>query len=110
VTELGLTVLACGAATYMWRGLGVLLSGRVRVESGIFLWVACVAYAMVAALISSMLFVPTGVLGATTLPERLFSCAAALAVYHAGRRNLFAGIVAGFAVIVALEWLRNAGA
>ncbi|MGB7543469.1 MAG: AzlD domain-containing protein [Burkholderiales bacterium] len=105
--ELGLTVLACGASTYLWRGLGVLLSGRVRVESEIFTWVGCVAYAMVAALISSMVFVPAGTLAATTLVERLLACATALAVYYASRRNLFAGIVAGFAVIVACNWLRG---
>lgn len=108
--ELGLTVIACGAATYLWRGLGVLLSGRVRVESEIFTWVGCVAYAMVAALISSMVFVPTGTLAQTTLVERLLACAVALGVYYAVRRNLFAGIVAGFALVVALEWLRGAGA
>ena len=106
VLELGLTVLACGAATYMWRGLGVLLSGRVRVESGIFAWVGCVAYAMVAALIAGMVFVPTGTLATTTLAERLIACAAALAAYYACRRNLFVGIVAGFAVIVIAGWLR----
>lgn len=102
-------MLACGAATYMWRGLGVLLSGRVRVESEIFAWVGCVAYAMVAALIGSMVFVPAGTLATTTLSERLIACAAALAAYYAWRRNLFIGIVAGFAVIVIAGWL-SAGA
>lgn len=105
--ELGLTVLACGAATYLWRGLGVLLSGRVRVESEIFTWVGCVAYAMVAALIASMVFVPTGTLAATLLPERLLACAAALIAYYASRRNLLLGIVAGFVVIIASGWLRG---
>jgi len=108
VLELGLTVIACGAATYLWRGLGVLFSGRMRIESEIFAWVGCVAYAMVAALIASMVFVPSGTLAATTLGERLLACAAALAVYYATRRNLFIGIVAGFAVIVASGWWRTA--
>lgn len=102
-------MLACGAATYMWRGLGVLLSGRVRVESEIFAWVGCVAYAMVAALISGMVFAPAGTLATTTLTERLLACAAALAVYYWRRRNLFIGIVAGFAVIVTAGLLRTAG-
>jgi len=108
VLELGLTVLACGAATYMWRGLGVLLSGRVRTDSEVFTWVGCVAYAMVAALMSRLVLLPEGALAATPLYERLAACAAALLVYYGGRRNLFTGIVSGFAVIVALEWLRGA--
>jgi len=108
VLELGLTVLACGAATYLWRGLGVLLSGRVRTESEVFTWVGCVAYAMVAALIARLVLMPEGTLAATTLYERLAACAAALLVYYRGRRNLFTGIASGFAVIVALEWWRGA--
>jgi branched-subunit amino acid transport protein len=105
--ELALLVLACGAATYIWRGLGVLLSGRVRADSEIFTWVGCVAYAMVASLIARIIFLPSGTLTATLLPERLLACAVALAVYHAGRRNLFLGMSAGFVVIVASGWLRG---
>jgi branched-subunit amino acid transport protein len=105
--ELALLVLACGAATYMWRGLGVLLSGRVRADSELFTWVGCVAYAMVASLIARMVFLPSGTLTATLLPERLLACAVALAVYYAGRRNLFLGMLAGFVAIVCTGWLRG---
>jgi branched-subunit amino acid transport protein len=104
--ELALLVLACGAATFVWRGLGVLLSGRVRADSEVFTWVGCVAYAMVASLIARMVFLPGGTLTATLLPERLLACAVALAVYYAGRRNLLLGMLAGFVVIVGTGWLR----
>jgi len=107
VLELALLVLACGAATYLWRGLGVLLSGRVRADSELFTWIGCVAYAMVASLIARMLFLPSGTLAATLLPERLLACVLALVVYYAGRRNLFLGISAGFVVIVGTGWLRG---
>jgi len=107
--ELALLVLACGAATYLWRGLGVLLSGRVQADSEVFTWIGCVAYAMVAGLIARIVFLPGGMLAATLLPERLLACAAALVVYYAGRRNLFLGITAGFVVIVASGWLRGGG-
>ena len=106
--ELGLTVLACGAATYLWRGLGVLLSGRVRADSEVFTWVGCVAYAMVASLMARLVLLPEGTLAETPLYGRLAACAAALVVYYSFRRNLFLGIVSGFVVIVALEWLRGA--
>ncbi len=105
--ELALLVLACGAATYLWRGLGVLLSGRVRADSEVFTWVGCVAYAMVASLIARIVFLPGGTLTATLLPERLLACAVALVVFHASRRNLFLGMLAGFVVIVASGWLRG---
>jgi branched-subunit amino acid transport protein len=107
VLELALLVLACGAVTYLWRGLGVLLSGRVRADSELFTWVGCVAYAMVASLIARMVFLPGGTLAATLLPERLLACAVALVVYYAARRNLFLGMLAGFVVIVTSGWLRS---
>ncbi len=105
--ELALLVLACGAVTYMWRGLAVPLSGRVRADSEVFTWIGCVAYAMVASLIARMVFLPSGMLAATLLPDRLLACAVALVVYYAGRRNLFLGMVAGFVVIVVSGWLRG---
>ena len=46
--ELALLVVACGLATYLWRGLGMLLSGRVNIESEFFVWAGCVAYALIA--------------------------------------------------------------
>jgi branched-subunit amino acid transport protein len=109
VSELALLVLACGAATYVWRGLGVLLSGRVRADSEVFTWVGCVAYAMVASLIARIVFLPSGALTATLLPERLLACGVALVLYYAGRRNLFLGMSAGFVVIVASGWFRGGG-
>jgi branched-subunit amino acid transport protein len=105
--KLGLLVLACGAATYLWRGLGVLLSGRVDAASEVFTWVGCVAYAMIASLIARIVFLPSGTLAATLLPERLLACAVALAVYYAGRRNLLLGILAGFVVIIVTGWSRG---
>jgi branched-subunit amino acid transport protein len=107
VFELALLVFACGAATYLWRGLAVPLSGRVRVDSELFTWIGCVAYAMVASLIARMVLLPSGTLAATLLPDRLLACAVALVVYFAGRRNLILGMSAGFVVIVVSGWLRG---
>src|SRR5690606_17161719 len=41
--HLALLVLACGLATYVWRGLGVLLSGRFSADGEFFTWAGCVA-------------------------------------------------------------------
>ena len=93
-------VLACGLATYLWRGLGALLSGRIRADGEFFRWAGCVAYAMIAGLTVRILLMPTGTLAATPLWARLLACGIGLAVYFVSRRNLFAGISAGFAALV----------
>ena len=104
--ELWALVVVCSLGTYLWRGLGVLLSGRIAVESEVFNWVACVAYAMVAGLVSRILIMPTGMLAQTTLAERLIACALALAAYYLSRRNLLLGVGAGAAAIMALTALQ----
>lgn len=102
MSELALLVLGCALATYAWRGLGLLVSGRVRVDSDFFVWAGCVAYALIAGLAVRIILLPAGTLAATPLPDRVIACAIALAAYFALRRNLFVGIVAGFVALVAL--------
>ena len=105
--ELALLVIACGIGTYVWRGVGLLISGRVRADRQLFLWAGCVAYAMIAGLTVRIMLVPGGTLADTRLWERLVACALALAVYFIVHRNLFVGIATGFAVLVALSSLRH---
>ena len=94
--DLWLLLAACGAATYLWRGPGVLLSAGIDPRSRGFTWVACVAYAIIAGVVSRMLVMPTGELAEITLAERAIGSAAALAAYFwLTRRNLFVGIFAG---------------
>jgi len=107
VLELALLILGCALATYLWRGLGMLVSGRVRMDSEFFIWAGCVAYALIAGLAVRILLLPTGTLAATPLPERLIACAIALVVYFGFRRNLLAGIAAGFVALVTLVALRS---
>jgi branched-subunit amino acid transport protein len=107
VLELALLVVACGLATYLWRGLGMLVSGRVSMDSEFFVWAGCVAYALIAGLAVRILLLPTGTLAATPLSDRLFACALALVVYFVFRRNLFVGIVAGFVALVTLLAMRS---
>jgi len=96
VAELWGLLAICALATYLWRGLGVLISGRIDPESQAFTWVSCVAYAMIAGLIARILVLPTGALAETTLLERALGSAAALGAYFwLTERNLFAGVAAG---------------
>jgi branched-subunit amino acid transport protein len=107
MTELWLLLLLCAAATYFWRGLGVLLAGRLAVNSELFRWLECVAYAMIAGLIARMVVIPTGTLAAAPLFDRLLACAVALLCYWLTRKNLFAGVASGTVVIVLMSYLRN---
>jgi len=107
VLDLALLVLGCGVATYLWRGLGMLVSARVRMDSEFFVWAGCVAYALIAGLAARIVLLPTGTLAATPLPERLVACAIALIVYFVFRRNLLLGIAAGFFALVTLIKMRS---
>ena len=83
-------ILAGAAATYVWRGLGVALSGRIDPDGRAFEWAACIAYALVAALVARMIVMPTGPLAETPLADRLGAAALSRAVYfEAGRRRLW---------------------
>ena len=106
--DLWLLVVAASAATYAWRGLGVLLSGRIRVESELFDWVACVAYAMIAGLIARVIVMPSGLLAETLLAERVAACALALAAFYLSSRNLFIGVITGMLILMTLYGLRDA--
>ena len=105
--ELWLLLLACGAATYLWRGPAVLVSSGIDPKSGFFTWVSCVAYAIISGVVARMLIMPTGTLAETSSLERLLcSAIAALVYFRVTRRNLLAGVVAG---PFALWLLRTAG-
>lgn len=105
--ELWLLLLSCGGATYLWRGLGVLLSGRLNPQSAIFEWVSCVAYALVAGLIARIIVAPSGLLAQTALTDRLLTCVVAFVAYRLARRNMFAGLVCGVLFFTAATHLRS---
>lgn len=96
-------ILGAALVTYLPRGLGVLLSGRLNTDGPLFRWVSAVAYALLAALIARLIVVPLGPLQATTLPDRLASAAIALAVYLLTRRNLMVGVASGGIALALLK-------
>ena len=100
-------ILVCAAGTYLWRGLGVAVAGRLHPDGEVLSWMACVALAIIAGLVARMLVEPVGVLAATSLPERFGATACALVVYFVlTRRNLLAGVIGGCVTIVLLQLLR----
>ena len=110
MAELNPWLMLVGAAgvTFLMRALGVVASGRLDVNGALFDWIRCVAYGLLAALISRMVFFPTGGLAETPLWARLVAVALTLAVFYATRRNLFFGTASGFAVFIALLYLARA--
>ena len=102
-----MVVLASAAGTYAWRGLGVLFSGRISTDSELFKWVACVAYAMVAGLITRLIVMPSGMLATSPLSDRLLACVFALAAFYLSRKNLFVGVITGVAVLIAAGYMRG---
>ena len=101
MTEWGPYVaIAIGAlGTYMWRALGVALSGRMRDRSPVFDWVGCIAYALIAGLVARMIVFPVGPLQEVGLAARFGAALAAIVVFYAGRRNLLLGVAAGAALL-----------
>jgi branched-subunit amino acid transport protein len=95
------TLLCAALATYGWRFLGVLVSGRIDTDGPVFRWFTSVAYAMLAALSIRMILLPTGPLVDTPLIDRVVGFGAALLVYFLCRRSLLAGVLTA-ALVLAL--------
>ncbi len=98
-------VLLSGAATYVWRALGVAIAGKVSPDSETFRLFACIAYAMLAGLIARMVVLPEGILAESPLAFRLIAVGSSVAVYFAARRNLPLGVAVGvgtFALLTAV--------
>jgi branched-subunit amino acid transport protein len=94
------------AANYLWRGLGVAISGHISPAGSLFKWISCVAYALLAGLIARIIVLPVGLLAATPLIDRLGAVVVAMGLFFLFRRNLVLGTVAGVATIVALALVR----
>ena len=98
-------VLACGAGTYAWRGVGVWIADRIDVTSEWFRWLTCIAYALIAGLIARVVLLPVGELAETSLAHRLIGIAIAVSAFRIARRNQLAGVLLGAASLPLLGLL-----
>ena len=104
--SLWLIVLACAAATFVWRALGVLVARRIDANGAFFRWITCVSYAMVAGLIFRMIILPGSDLANVSLPIRIAAVAIAFGAYFLFRRRLVVGVLAGgFSLSALVVWL-----
>jgi len=98
-------LLFAALGTYAWRGLGVMLSGKIKQDSPLFGWITCVTYAMVAALVVRIIVLPVGVLAETPMAYRLIATGSALAIMVGKKNGLVAAISVGTLLMMVLGWL-----
>jgi len=91
-------------ATDVWRWLGVLAGGRLREDSEVFVWVRCVATALVAGVISKLILFPQGALAETPLALRLLAAACGFAAFLTFKQRVIVGVLTGEVVLLA-GWL-----
>lgn len=104
--DIWILLLLCALGTYAWRGLGVLLSGRISVQGDLFTWVTCVTYAMIAGLVMRIIVMPSGLLATSLGWHRVLACLLGLAAYYMCRRNLLVAVAVGAGSLIILNYLR----
>ena len=96
-------------ATYVWRAAGVAIAARITPDGALSQWLSCVAYGMLAALISRIILLPTGILAETPLVDRLIALGAGFALFWAFKRRLLPAMLGAVGVFVGLAALRAHG-
>lgn len=98
-------VLVGGAATFVWRGLGVALASRIDPDGAVFEWVGCVSFALLAGLLARLLVLPLGELATIPLWVRIGAAGLSIAVFWLAGRHVLLGVLVGtgcFTALVAL--------
>ena len=80
-------ILITSLATYLSRFLGVLSSENINVNSNIFKWFNCIAYAILSALIARMVIFPAGALSESSILIRILVIAAGIIIFFATKKK-----------------------
>lgn len=100
-----LFILAAGILpTIVWRWAGVLAAGRLDENSEIFIWVRCVATALVAGVIARLILFPTGALTDAPVALRLLAVCAGFAAFKLAGERILVGVLAAEIVLIG-GWL-----
>jgi hypothetical protein len=89
----------------VWRWLGLLASRGLDEDSQIIVWVRAVATAILAGVIAQLMTTSSGVLATIPLSVRLAAAVAGFLAFLAIRRSVFAGVIAGEAVLLLGPWI-----
>ena len=94
-------LIAACLGTYLWRGLGVFLSGKISQDSEIFKWLSAVTYAMVAALTLRIILLPVGLLSTVPIYVRLIvSILALIVMYSRPEKRMVPALLTGTLALV----------
>lgn len=107
--DIWLLLLLSALATYIWRGAGVYVGSKLDPDGDVFKWLACVAYGMLAGLISRIFIFPVGMLSGTPLFDRLLALSFGFALFFMLKRNVIAGTLCAVTIFLALSVSRNYG-
>ncbi|MDA1089330.1 MAG: AzlD domain-containing protein [Proteobacteria bacterium] len=104
----GLLILV-SLSTYIWRAGGVLIAQRIDPNGAVSQWFTCVAYGMLAGLISRILLMPIGILAETLLADRMAALAVGFFLFWIFKRNMLPATIGATMVFLALTTLRSYG-
>jgi hypothetical protein len=85
----------------IWRLLGLVLARRLNEGAEILIWVRAIATAILAGVIGKLIFFPAGALTGVPLAVRVGALLLGLLAFALIRRSVFAGVIAGEAVLIA---------
>ena len=82
-------------ATYIWRFAGVMISHRIEANHPASEWFTCLAYGIIASLVSRTLIIPSGLMAEVPLWQRLIPMLFAFVGFYMFDKRLLVGIVFG---------------
>ncbi|MCK5778558.1 MAG: AzlD domain-containing protein [Rhodospirillales bacterium] len=97
------------AVTYLWRGLGTTIVAGLDPDSPALQWVACVAYGLLSALISRIIFLPVGVLENTELVDRVGATVFGFVMFFLFRKHIGIGTLSAAGAFGVMVWARSQG-
>ena len=98
-----LVILVTSFATYLSRFLGVVSSEKIKETSKIFKWFNCIAYSVLAALITRMVVFPVGELAESAIFIRIFVVVVSVVMFLFTKRNLVYPTVASAIMLAILN-------
>lgn len=93
-------------ATYFWRGIGVLASGRVDKDGEIFKWLSAVTYAILGSLTFKLILLPVGLLSEVSIYYRIAICIICLIVMKSKKGRLSPSLILGCTLIMMYDLIK----
>ncbi|MGL4637730.1 MAG: AzlD domain-containing protein [Beijerinckiaceae bacterium] len=93
--------------TEIWRVLGVVMGKEIKEDSEVFHWVRMVATALVTAVVTKLILVPSGALASVPLWGRAGAIFLGIAVLFATKRSVLWGLIAGELALIAAGFLAS---